>query len=280
MGWNCIRKTLSARRFIILTFTSCQSENAEPSCRAIAAWVAKKTGLPISYVDDIDWRERYRRLEEGQIDVGWICGGPYVMRLDWGINLELLVAPIFKKARYAGQPVYYSDIVVRAESPFYSIDDLAGGSWAINEPDSVSGCTAMAAFLARRGLKWDYFGRVEESGGHHISLEQILDGSIDASAIDSTMLETELAQRPNLKHQIRIIQSLGPNLQPPWVIGGDVHPEIKQTIQQAMLSMHTDSTGYTILHQAGIQQFTAMQDQDYEPIREMLLISQQAGQLF
>lgn len=258
------------------TFTSCQSANAEPTCRAIAAWVGQQTDLPISYVDDIDWRERYRRLEMGQLDIGWICGAPYAMRVDRGLNLELLVAPIFKKPRYAGKPVYYSDIVVRAESPFYSIQDLAGRSWAINEPDSVSGCIAIAAFLARRGLKWDYFGRVEESGGHHISLNQILDGAIDASAIDSTMLETELAQHPNLQHQIRIIQSLGPHLQPPWVIGGHVAAETKQLIQKAMLSMHTDSIGYAILKQAGIQQFTMMQDQDYNPIRELLVMSQGA----
>lgn len=264
----------------MFTFTSCQSDNAEPTCRAITAWVGKKTGLPISYVDHIDWRERYRRLETGQLDVGWICGGPYSMRVDQGIKLELLVAPILMNPRYKGQAIYYADVVVHAESSFHSINDLTDGSWAINEPDSLSGCKAMAAFLAKHGRRWHDFARIEESGGHHISLQMILDRAIDAVALDSTMLDTELAERPDLQHQLRIIQSLGPYPMPPWIIGGHVAPETKQVIQQAMLSMHTDSVGCTILHKTAIKKFTTMQDQDYNPIRELLVMSERAGSPF
>ena len=262
-----------------LTFTSCQSNNAESSSRAITEWVAAYADLPIRYADEIDWRVRYTLIEQGEIDVGWICGGPYVERVERGVPLQLLVAPVMAERRYRNRPVYFSDVVVRADSSFRSFGDLRGARWSINEPDSVSGCKSTAYRLALLGENWRYFGDVRESGGHHISLDWILDGEIDASAIDSTMLETELRLRPELADRIRIIDVFGPMMQPPWVIGGHVSAEIRDTLQHAMATMHTDPAGHQILADAGIARFQIMTDHDYDPIRRCLEVGKRAGAL-
>jgi ABC-type phosphate/phosphonate transport system substrate-binding protein len=40
---------------------------------ALAAYLADQLGRPIAVVNQIDWQERDRLLDEGQIDIGWIC---------------------------------------------------------------------------------------------------------------------------------------------------------------------------------------------------------------
>ena len=114
-----------------LRITSCMADNAEATCRAIAAWLGQHLGIATEFVDCIPWQERERQLDAGLIHVCWICGLPYVWKTDTDASvIEPCVAPVMAAARYAGAPVYYSDIVVRRDSPYRTFADLRGTAWA------------------------------------------------------------------------------------------------------------------------------------------------------
>jgi len=234
--------------------------------REIARWLADRAGLPVIYVGDIDWRERYTQLDGGQIDIAWICGLPYVQRAD---HVRLLAAPVNRGERYAGQPVYFSDVVVRADSPIATTDDLSGIRWAYNEPGSWSGYGAVAHWLLAAGRSWNWFGSVMEAGSHQAALEMIRRGEVDAVAIDTTVLDLELARNPTLAHDLRVIETLGPSPQPPWVVGKHISPAFEAQIRSALLDMYRDPTGQLILAVGLIDRFVAVTDTDYDPIRRM-----------
>src|SRR5437868_11207800 len=120
--------------------------------------------------------------------------------------------------RYANKPVYYSDVIVHRESQFRTFDDLRGATWAYNEPGSHSGYNLVRYHLALKGTAAGYFGRVVESGSHQDSLQLILERAIDATAIDSTVLEMEVARNPSIVDDFRTIAALGPSPAPPWVV--------------------------------------------------------------
>ena len=68
--------------------------------------------------DGADWRDTYSAIAAGRIDIGWICGQPYVDLLAAGAPISLLAAPVTAGARYGGRPVYFSDVIVRRDSRF------------------------------------------------------------------------------------------------------------------------------------------------------------------
>jgi phosphonate transport system substrate-binding protein len=254
-----------------MLLTSCQAENTEPVSRAIAGYIGRRLQIPASYVDDIGWKERYRRLYSGEIDVGWICGLPYVQRACLAQpGIALLVAPIMQGVRYRQRPVYFSDVVVSSESQRQTFSDLEGARWAINEPGSQSGCGIVRHYLGTLGRDWSFFGRVVESGSHRQSLELVLTGHVDASAIDSTYLEWRLKRRPALMSQLKIIASLGPSPIPPWIISTQVSAEVRSAVKRLLLEMSSDPEGRMILDIGGINRFVAVTDEAYEPIRKML----------
>ena len=122
-----------------------------------------------------------------------MCGLPSVLRVDKRKpRIELLAAPVMEGDRYDDRPIYFSDVVVRRDNDFHAFADLQGASWAYNEPGSHSGYNAVRHYLATQCDPWGTFSRVVESGSHQASLQMILDGEIDASAIESTVLELEL----------------------------------------------------------------------------------------
>jgi len=260
-----IVKTKTCRMAEMLRFSTCQAPIAEPFCQALAAFIGERLSTPSEFLDDMPWQERYRLLERGEIQVCWICGLPYVRKN----NVELLAAPVMRDPRYGGKPVYYSDVVVRADSRFRSFEELRGARWSYNEPGSHSGYNVTRYHLAKNGLGESYFGSLIQSGSHQNSLRMLLEGAIDATAIDSTVLEMVLAGDASLNERIRTITVFGPSPAPPWVVHPSVPNAVKRALLDAFLSMDKDPRGQRILKGVGMLRFAAVSDRDYDPIREM-----------
>jgi len=254
-----------------ITLTSCQAPIADAFVEGVAAFLRARLGLAVHCELQIPWPQREARLQAGEIQAGWICGAPYVQMKDHEhAPLSLLAAPVMAAARYSDRLCYFSDVVVRRDSSFLTFGDLRGAVWTYNEPHSHSGYHIVRYHLATLGETSAFFGRVFASGAHQRSLALILDGNADASAIDSTVLDMLTAQEPALAAPLRVIATLGPSPMPPWVVHQRVPLALRQTLTDALTTMHTDALGQTILRQASVARFAAVSDSDYDPIRAML----------
>jgi phosphonate transport system substrate-binding protein len=254
-----------------LNIVSLMADNAAPTYRAIAAYLSQRLGLAVQLVEDVPWQQREQLLDAGLAQVGFICGLPYVQKHDRAAPLvELLAAPVMAAERYGGQPIYFSDVVVRHDSPLHSFADLRGARWAYNEPGSHSGYNITCYHLASLGEREGYFGQAIASGAHLASLAMVLDGTVDATAIDSIVLEAELRRRPELRVQLRTIAALGPSPLPPVVASRVLPDALRKRLQEELLALHVAQAGRELLAQSGIARFVAVADADYNPLRRML----------
>ena len=246
------------------------AENSETFCQALVCYIEKRLGLRTAYVTGIPWQERERLFDRGEIQILWLCGYPYVHKVDMAeSDVELLAMPVPRGERYRGRPVYFSDVIVRRERPFQSFLDLRGASWAYNEPRPHSGFNVVRSHLADIAGNDDFFGEIVESGAHTGSLEMVLSGRVDCAAIDSTALKWLMAGRSALPEQIRVIASLGPSPMPPWVISRKVAASLRGDVRDLLLCMHGYPRGRRMLARAGLERFVEAQDHDYDPIRIM-----------
>lgn len=260
-----------------MRFTSCQAPSADPFCDAVARFVGERLGVRTQFVEGLPWQERERRFDLGEIEVCWMCGWPYVLRADSpSAGLDLIAAPVMAHPRYLDRPVYFSDVVVRADSGFDSFKDLRGASWAYNEPVSHSGYIVVRHFLASQHIYGGFFGSAVESGSHAASIDLILNRSVDGSAIDSTVLEAMLRRRPEMKPLLRIIDTLGPSPAPPWVVRSSMPQDLRDALRTAFLAMHESTDGRAILQEAAVLRFEAVTDSYYDPIRAMAAAGVQA----
>lgn len=253
-----------------LKLTTCQAINTVGVSRAIADYLGERLRVSVRFVDDIPWKERYRLIGEGKIHIGWICGLPYAhMSRQENTQIRLLAAPVMRGSRYDGRPVYFSDVVVHRSSPFRTFADLRGATWAYNESGSHSGYNVACYHLASLGETTGYFGQMVRSGAHRKSLAMVVRGQVDASAIDSTVLEWELEHQPELRTQVRVVETIGPSPIPPWVMARHLQSRLRQRLQELLLQMHEDREGRLLLAKGRLDRFVAVKDEEYDVIRRM-----------
>lgn len=246
--------------------------------QAITDYLQDNLSIPMRFECDIPWQARYDLLDAGQIDIGWVCGWPYVKyTAQENPPIELLVAPVMSGERYQNRPIYFSDVIVHRDSPFFNFSDLRGTSWVYNEPNSHSGYLMPQCHLAKLGqtaastgsVQAVYFKTCIKSGAHETSLQMILNKEADASAIDSIMLEWKLHHHPEIRSQIRIIDTLGPSPIPPLVILKAVPQPIRDQIRHLLTRMHENENGRQLLAIGHLRKFVPVTDADYDDIRQM-----------
>jgi ABC-type phosphate/phosphonate transport system substrate-binding protein len=261
----------------VLRLVSLLAENARPLYEQIAQYLARHLGTPAELLTG-PLPERRRRLDAGDADVAFICGWPYALRHDRpDPQIELLCAPVMTAPRYRGRPVYFTDVIVRRGHPARDFGDLRGAVWSFNDPGSHSGYNVMRHHLLQLGETRGYFGRVVDAGTHQSSIQMVLDGAIDASGIDSTVLETEMARRPEIRAALRTIVTLGPSPIPPVVVARHVEPSLKARLRDLFLGMAADHAGRVVLAAGRVAAFVPVEDRDYDPIRAMARQAETAG---
>ena len=255
-----------------LVFANFLAPNMTSVYADVAARVGRALGAPARLIEGTDLEQ----LRDGSVDVAFLCGLPYVrLRAERPGMLRPLAAPILDEARYQDRPVYFSDVIVRRDSPFRSFGDLRGQSWAYNEPGSFSGCLLVRHHLLQMGETEAFFGRLTFSGRHQASIRQVLNGEADGSAIDSHVLGVERLRNPDLAGELRVITSFGPSTIP-LVVSTDGVPEpVHVRIGDALYELGRDPVSREVLAGGLIRRFIPIEDRAYDDVRHKMAVVDQ-----
>jgi phosphonate transport system substrate-binding protein len=245
-----------------------------PVYRAVAESVGRSIGMPVQ----VRGEESYEPYRAADPDVSFICSLAYVALEEEGrVPAVPVAAPVVEGPRYGGRPIYFSDVVVRSEDAAASFADLRGRSWAFNEPWSQSGYGVTRYRLLEMGETPGFFGAVVRAGSHERALEMVLDGEVDATAIDSHLLGVLLRDDPLLAGSLRVIGELGPSTIQPVMVASRHGEPLRRAISDALLAVHEDPRCLPALRDGMIERFVAAGPADYDDVRRMAAAVARAG---
>lgn len=221
----------------------------------------------------------YERCAQNVDDVCFVCSVPYLLIADAGrIKMEVIAAPVLIGDRYGDRPIYFSDVVVRADSRLERFVDLRGARWAYNEAFSHSGYMVVWHHLLSIGEDRRFFGRMVEAGFHDRALAMVANGDVDAAAIDSQVLAIELRDRPELAEKVRTIGTIGPStIQPVVVSSSRLTADERRSIADVLIGAADDPRARPRMDAAFVARFAAMDGHGYDDIRGMLRRVEAAG---
>ena len=249
-----------------------------PGMEEVYLRIAEAVGTRLGTTADLHVGSDYSELADGRADVAFLCGLPYVHLADMpDPPVVPIAAPVLWGERYGGRPIYFSDVVVRADSGLTRFHELRGASWAFNEPDSHSGYGVVRWHLSRLGEVDAFFGRVVEAGFHDAAMRLVAGGAVDAAAIDSHVLAMARRDEPELARDLRVIESIGPSPIQPVVASARLPDRLIDSVRAALVALARDPAASPWLGRGLLARFVPVTDADYDDIRRMEAESDAAG---
>ncbi|MFM7364996.1 MAG: phosphate/phosphite/phosphonate ABC transporter substrate-binding protein [Cuspidothrix sp.] len=207
-------------------------------------------------------------LLEDEIDLAFICGLPLIRYSQIALNqLKTLVAPVMQSSRYGDCPVYYSDVIVKADSNINKFADLSGKTFCYNDSGSNSGYNLLCNWLSQEKYPPNFFGKSIKSGSHQRSIRWVVEGLADCAAIDSVVLEQELWDFPELSQHLRVVEIIGPSPMPPLVTAQRLGLPFIQQMQLVLLQ--PDSQLQAVMKQFGVKRFETVKLENYRVLNKV-----------
>lgn len=167
-----------------------------------------------------------------------MCGLPYSQRQP---RPTLVAAPIPSPARYRGRPAYFTDLAVRADSPFRTLEDTFGGVVGYTLEDSMSGYVALrrhlASFQERKGPLF------EKAVGGLLNARRVIEaldaGTIDVGPLDSYGHDLLRRNDPHFAAKVRVVATTEAAPIPPLVATARLDADDLRRLREALAAAGT-----------------------------------------
>jgi len=262
-------------------FASARMYSWSPSLTAawqrLLAWVSAHSAVPLAVLDKADpypLDEIWRRDDMGCV---FMCGYPWAMRPD---PPHLLAAPVPSPARYGGRPVYFTDFVVRDDSPYTRLEDTFGGVLAYSTEHSHSGYNA-ARFhlLAYRTPARPTFYR--QLVGPLIRqtpvIEAVIEGRADVGPVDGYALDLLHRHGDARAKRVRVVATTVAAPSAPLVASPMVDEAARERLTAALLEAHTAPEIAATLDELLLARFVRVTAADLDVFLERARAAEAAG---
>ena len=211
----------------------------EKEMRPVADYLAEYLDRPVRLNIPADNESLGRLLEGNSIHAAWFSNVSF-LQLGRGRNWEVLCRPIRR-----GKLVYRGLIVVKNSSPYNSLEDLQGKSFAYVDRNSGSGFYYPNKLFKKRFINpLTFFGEVVFTNSHDQSLHGVEHGHYDAASVYEDLINSK-----DNKDKFRVIAATASIPNDPLVVRRDLEPGLKGRLKEAMLTMHETKKGKQVLNQ-------------------------------
>ncbi len=214
---------------------------AKAAWRTLIDWVLHRAGVDASYEDHDPpalLADLWRREDLACV---MMCGLAFSLR---DPAPAILAAPVPSAARYGGRAVYWSDIVVRRDSKFQTLEETLGHRAGYTLKDSQSGYFAWRYHLLRKFPALanpypDVTGNLLNPRG---VIRALAEGRIDVGPLDSYVYDLLKRSDPEFAAQVRVIESTDATPMPPVIATAKFSAAILERIRAAFLEVEFEPT--------------------------------------
>jgi phosphonate transport system substrate-binding protein len=254
-----------------ITFALLSTENAAEITRRwgpVLAQLEKDLGIKVKAATATDYRGSIEALKFKKADVGHLGPKSYVEASN---NNYANVEPIAQLQLANGSLGYRSCLIVHSDSDLFSPEDMAGKTFAFNDPNSTSGYLVPSAmFMMEMGVDpKKHFSKVTFSGSHEASILAVANKKVDVASTnlpDFTQLTRE-SKVPRGSLRVIWVSKLIPN--DPIVVRKDMPASLRSAITESLITMKSRRPEAFKEIGAWLGGFVPADDGKYQVIREL-----------
>jgi phosphonate transport system substrate-binding protein len=233
----------------------------------VAAYLTEQLGVPTKTYRVADYAGLVEAMRGDNIEFSRF--GPAVYSLGRRVMGDKL-KPLFRDIDNNGAEGYYSIIIVRADSPIKSLEDLKGKPFLFADPNSTSGYAFPAYFMKKQGFDpAKHFSATIYSGSHENSVLGVVKGQYDASAThwtnETSSMVATLERRGMIpKDSVRIIWKSPLIPASPFCVRANLPQALQDAVKDAFYTMKDKSPQtWETLTQGQVRGYAPAKHEDY-----------------
>lgn len=246
--------------------------------KPVREYLERELGVAIKWRTATDYAGIIEGVKAGKIEIARF--GPASYAKAWMVTGGKVV-PMVGELDKNGNFGYHAVVVVRADSPYQSIDDLKGKKLAFADPNSTSGHQAPRFFMTEAGYDPDaFFGETGFSGSHENSIMAVLNGTYDAAATwwrDETRSNPKRMEDKGMIEpgQWRVIWKSPKLPSSPWAMSTKLPEGMRTDVQNVLYNMKDkDPNAWQSLTDGKASGYRKVTHDDYEGIVRMIKANQ------
>jgi ABC-type phosphate/phosphonate transport system substrate-binding protein len=237
--------------------------------RALLSAVTARAGFnveviehaPPAAIDDL-----WRRTDMAAV---FMCGLPYSRA---NPQPTLIAAPVPSPAEFTGRPEYWSELVVRSDSPHADLESTFGGKLCLTAPNSQSGYAAalqyLMAFDAARnsgaGARSPLYREIAAPAVTPLgAVTAVVSGTADVAPIDAYAYRLLQKHRGDLTSKLRTVARTARTPIPPLVAS----IEGAASLRAAFTAAHRDPALKVLFTGLKLSHFETPDPGDYDALR-------------
>jgi phosphonate transport system substrate-binding protein len=260
--------------FRVASITTENQADTARRYRPLVSHLQRKLGQEVEFREVSDYAALVEAFRSRRLELAYL--GPASYAKAWKVtagNVEPLVSGVTRE----GTRGYHAAMLVRSDSPYRSLEDLRGKSFAYVDPNSTSGYQAVHYFLHKQGIQVaEHFARTGFSGSHENSVITLLNGSYDAATVWWNNDDMNAVQRMALKgmanaNDFRVVW-LSPELPAdPWTIRKDLPASVRRQVREILMGFRLeDPTGWDVLTDGNVREYVPASHEEFSWVLDML----------
>lgn len=234
-------------------------------------YLSKKTGVTIRFTVLSRYGNILDSFHKEKLDAaffGSFTGAVAVHKLG--------VVPLARPVNPDNTSTYLGYIFVRKDSGITDVTGMKGKKFAFVERATTAGYVFPLAYLKDHGISDidSYLHSYYFAGSHDAAIDAVLKKKADVGAAKNTIYDMMLAGKPSLEKELRIIARSPAVPSNGLCVRKELDDVLKRKLREALLAMHTDPEGKTVLSRFGALKFIETTERDYNPVH---LLAQEAG---
>jgi phosphonate transport system substrate-binding protein len=254
-----------------ITFALLSTENAAEITRRwgpVLAQLEKDLGIKVKSTIATDYRGTIEALKFKKAEIGHLGPKSYVEASN---NNYANVEPIAQLQLANGSLGYRSCLIVHNDSDMFSPEDMAGKTFAFNDPNSTSGYLVPSAFFMME-MSVDpkkYFSKVTFSGSHEASILAVANKKAEVASTNLPDLQQLTREGKVPRGALRVIwvSKLIPN--DPIVVRKDMPASLRSAITESLTTMKARHPETFKEIGAWLGGFVPADDAKYQVVRDL-----------
>src|SRR5499427_4984766 len=254
-----------------MTFALLSTENAAEITRRwgpILAQLEADLGVKIKPVTATDYRGTIEALKFKKAELGHLGPKSYV---EASTNNYANVEPVAQLQLANGSLGYRSCLIVHSDSDIFGPEDMAGKTFAFNDPNSTSGYLVPSTFfMMDMGIDpKKYFSKITFSGSHEASILAVANKKVEIASTNLPDFQQLTREGKVPRGALRVIwvSRLIPN--DPIVARKDLPASLRQAVQESLVTMKARHPDAFKEIGAWVGNFVKADEAKYQVVREM-----------